>query len=61
MKPRSDYELSLWRRLVRFVDGETLADVERRAEENRESDAKNQQMADVEAEKRFEQEEKEDR
>ncbi|MBP3617562.1 MAG: hypothetical protein J6J38_05960 [Lachnospiraceae bacterium] len=61
MKPRSDYELSLWRRLVRFVDGETLADVERRAEENRESDAKNQQMADAEAEKRFEQEEKEDR
>ncbi len=61
MKPRSDYELSLWRRLVRFVDGETLADVERRAEENRESDAQNQQIADVEAEKRFEQEEKEDR
>ncbi len=61
MKPRSDYELSLWRRLVRFVDGETLADVERRAEENRESDAQSQQMADVEAEKRFEQEEKEDR
>ena len=61
MKPRSDYELSLWRRLVRFVDGETLADVERRAEENRESDAQSQQMVDVETEKRFEQEEKEDR
>ena len=61
MKPRSDYELSLWRRLVRFVDGETLADVERRAEENRESDAQNQQLADVEAERIFEQEEKEDR
>ena len=61
MKPRSDYELSLWRRLVRFVDGETLADVERRAEENRESDAQSQQLADVEAEKLFEQEEKEDR
>lgn len=61
MKPRSDYELSLWRRLVRFVDGETLADVERRAEENRENDAQSQQQADVEAEIRFEQEEKEDR
>lgn len=61
MKPRSDYELSLWRRLVRFVDGETLADVERRAEENRENDAQSQQLADVEAEKLFEQEEKEDR
>lgn len=61
MKPRSDYELSLWRRLVRFVDGETLADVERRAEENRESDAQSQQKADVEAETLFEQEEKEDR
>lgn len=61
MKPRSDYELSLWRRLVRFVDGENLADVERRAEENRESDAQSQQLADVEAERVFEQEEKEDR
>ena len=61
MKPRSDYELSLWRRLVRFVDGETLADVERRAEENRENDAQSQQKADVEAETLFEQEEKEDR
>lgn len=61
MKPRSDYELSLWRRLVRFVDGESLADVERRAEENRENDAQNQQLADVEAERIFEQEEKEDR
>ena len=61
MKPRNDYELSLWRRLVRFVDGETLADVERRAEENRESDAQSQQKADVEAETLFEQEEKEDR
>ncbi len=61
MKPRSDYELSLWRRLVRFVDGESLADVERRAEENRENDAQNQQLADVEAEKLFEQQEKEDR
>lgn len=61
MKPRSDYELSLWRRLVRFVDGETLADVERRAEENREQDAQSQQKVDVEAEIRFEQEEKEDR
>ncbi len=61
MKPRSDYELSVWRRLVRFVEGETLADVERRAEENRENDAQTQQQADVEAELRFEQEEKEDR
>ncbi|MBE5930770.1 MAG: hypothetical protein E7268_06945 [Lachnospiraceae bacterium] len=61
MKPRSDYELSLWRRLVRFVDGETLADVERRAEENREQDAQSQKKVDVEAEIRFEQEEKEDR
>ena len=61
MKPRSDYELSLWRRLVRFVDGENLADVERRAEEHRESDAQSQQLADVEAERIFEQEEKEDR
>ncbi len=61
MKPRSDYELSLWRRLVRFVDGETLADVERRAEENRESDALSQKKVDVEAETLFEQQEKEDR
>ena len=49
MKPRSDYELSLWRRLVRFVDGESLAAVEHRAEENRENDAQNQQLADIEA------------
>ena len=61
MKPRSDYELSLWRRLVRFVDGETLADVERRAEENRVSDALSQKKVDVEAETLFEQQEKEDR
>ncbi len=61
MKPRSDYELSLWRRLVRFVDGETLADVERRAEENRENDALSQKKVDVEAEIQFEQQEKEDR
>ncbi len=61
MKPRSDYELSLWRRLVRFVDGESLADVERRAEESRENDAQHQQLADIEAERVFEQEEKEDR
>ena len=61
MKPRSDYELSLWRRLVRFVDGETLADVERRAEESRENDAQTQQMTDIEAEQVFEREAKEDR
>ncbi|MBQ8799777.1 MAG: hypothetical protein IJZ55_09455 [Lachnospiraceae bacterium] len=61
MKPRSDYELSWWRRLVRFVDGETLADVERRAEELRETNAQNQQMVDKEAEHVFEQEVKEDR
>lgn len=61
MKLRNDYELSLWRRLVRFVDGETLADVERRAEENREKDARTQQVADVEAERIFESEEKDER
>mgnify|MGYP003516243278 CR=1 FL=1 len=61
MKPRSDYELSLWRRLVRFVDGETLADVERRAEELRENDAQTQQITDIEAEQVFEREVKEDR
>ena len=61
MKPRSDYELSLWRRLVRFVDGETLADAERRAEELRENDAQTQQITDIEAEQVFEREVKEDR
>ena len=61
MKPRSDYELSLWRRLVRFIDGETLADVERRAEENRETDAQHQQRVDIEAEQILEQTEKEER
>ncbi len=61
MKPRSDYEYSLWRRLVRFVDGESLADVERRAEELRESDAQMQQETDTQEEIRFEQEVKEDR
>lgn len=61
MKPRSDYELSLWRRLVRFVDGETLADAERRAEESRENDAQTQQITDIEAEQVFEREAKEDR
>lgn len=61
MKPRSDYELSWWRRLVRFVDGESLADVEKRAEEVRENDAKTQQESDAIQEQIFEQEEKEDR
>lgn len=61
MKLRSDYEHSWWRRLVRFVDGETLADAERRAEENRENDAQNQQMADIEAEEQFEKEVKDER
>ncbi|MDD5901025.1 MAG: MnhB domain-containing protein [Lachnospiraceae bacterium] len=61
MKPRSDYEQSAWRRLVRFVDGESLADAERRAEEMRENDAQSQQAADTEAELSFEQQEKEDR
>jgi len=61
MKPRSDYERSLWRRLVRFVDGETLADVERRAEETRENAAQTQQKTDIETEQIFEKEVKEDR
>ncbi len=61
MKLRSDYERSLWRRLVRFVDGETLGDAERRAEEARESDAQTQQIKDLEAEQTFEREVKEDR
>lgn len=61
MKLRSDYEHSLWRRLVRFVDGESLADVERRAEEARESDAYSQQKVDIETEQVFEKEEKEDK
>lgn len=61
MKLRSDYEYSWWRRLVRFVDGETLEDAERRAEETRESHEKIQQKNDIEVEKQFEQEEKEDR
>lgn len=61
MKLRSDYEHTLWRRLVRFVEGESLADVERLAEEMRETDAQSQQLADIEAERIFEQEEKEDR
>ena len=61
MKPRSDYEQSAWRRLVRFVDGESLADAERRAEEMRDNDAQSQQAADTEAELSFEQQEKGDR
>lgn len=61
MKPRSDYEHSWWRRLVRFVDGETLADVEKREEEAGENDAQSQKLADTMAEQLFEQEEKYDR
>ncbi|MGN1084433.1 MAG: hypothetical protein ACI4QX_05485, partial [Lachnospiraceae bacterium] len=61
MKPRSDYEHSLWRRLVRFVDGETLEDVEKRAEELRESSAQRQEDADVTAEQVLEQEDKGDK
>ena len=61
MKLRSDYEHSWWRRLVRFVEGETLADAERRAEEHRESHAQTQKIADEEHERLFEQEGKEDR
>lgn len=61
MKLRSDYEKSWWCRLVRFVDGETLADAERRAEENRESHAQHQQRTDEEHERLLEQEEKDDR
>lgn len=61
MRPRSDYEYSLWRRLVRFVEGETLADAERHAEEMPENDAQMQQLTEIEAEQGFEQEEKEDR
>lgn len=57
MKPRSNYELSWWRRLVRFVDGETLAEAERRGEEKREDAAQIQQREDTEAAKKFEQEE----
>lgn len=56
MKPRSDYELSWWRRLVRFVDGETLAEAERRSEEKREDAAQIQQKVDAEADQKFEQE-----
>ena len=61
MKLRSDYEHSLWRRLVRFIDGESLADVERRAEEERESDAYSQQKVDIETEQVFETEVREDK
>ena len=61
MKTRSDYEHSWWRRLVRFVDGETLADVEKREEEAGENDAQSQKLADTMAEQLFEQEEKYDR
>ena len=61
MRLRNDYEQSWWRRLVRFVDGETQADAERRAEENRENDAHSQQAADLEAEERFELEAREER
>lgn len=56
MKPRSDYELSLWRRLVRFVDGETLEDVEKRAEERREHSMQDQIQADIKSEQLLEQE-----
>lgn len=56
MKPRSNYELSWWRRLVRFVDGETLAEAERRSEEKREDAAQIQQKVDAEAAQKFEQE-----
>lgn len=59
MKPRSDYERSLWRRLVRFVDGETLEDVEKRAEEKREHSMHNQIQADILAARILEEEEEE--
>lgn len=54
MKLRSDYEKSLWRRLVRFVDGETLVEVEKRAEEKREILAVEQEASDQKEEAVFE-------
>lgn len=54
MKLRSDYEKSLWRRLVRFVDGETFPDVEKRADEIRENLAEEQEEEDQKAEAAFE-------
>lgn len=56
MKLRNDYEHSLWRRLVRFVDGETLEDVEKRAEERRENSMQDQIRADIMAEQLLEDE-----
>lgn len=54
MKLRSDYEKTLWRRLVHFVDGDTLEEVEKQAEEQRETLALSQESMDIKEEAVFE-------
>lgn len=54
MKLRNDYEKTLWRRLVRFVDGITLQEIEEHAEELREELAEQQEESDQKAEAAFE-------
>lgn len=65
MKLRSDYEKTFWYRLVRFVNGDTLADVEKQAEKQRDDLAQSQENDDAKAEAVFEatveQESKEER
>jgi len=61
MKLRNDYETSLWRRLVRFVEGETAEEAERRSHIKHEDDAVKQQAEDVKAETLFDPENKESR
>lgn len=61
MKLRNDYETSLWRRLVRFVEGESFEEAERRSRKKHEDDAMQQQVEDVKADRLFDPENKESR
>ncbi len=61
MKLRNDYETSLWRRLVRFVEGESFEEVERRSRKKHEDDAMQQQVEDAKADRLFDPEKKESR
>lgn len=61
MKPRSDYERSLWRRLVRFVDGESFEEIEKRVEELQETGAQKQRKADMLSAQILEESDKRDR
>ncbi len=61
MKLRNDYEASLWRRLVRFVEGESFEEAERRSRKKHEDDAMQQQVEDAKADRLFDPENKESR